>query len=412
MEGEFKLDKYFNSFFNVPGKFATIRKNVNFILGKILKENYDKINFIEPDIKIINLSFSFTSNLKKDLNKNIIHDIEKGKIRESIMKKLEVLEDILTKYKNHLNRKTGKEKIENINYPIIILSNEEKDFIKENTEIKPRVFKKRRIEKKENIDNDFQIILDYLFNLKEIENQILHINDEEKIQYYLFSKSFIEHPRQNYKEDKIKDCLKNVQQAISIIPKLDKLTYGDLVDYTFNGPINKFLVSNDRINYLLNYLNIKRRKLGDINDKYENFEKKIEKKMNKICILSKKIEEENDNNKYNQFIKKYEIKKDYDIIIGYLNNLVTYILPDSNNQKNNTKEKKESDDEEEVDAYESEKKRKEEILNKEKILRNSIQLLFNKEEKFMEYIEIYLKYHFNKYINESKNNIEEKIKKK
>ena len=134
--------------------------------------------------------------------------------------------------------------------------------------------------------------------------------------------------------------------------------------------------------------------------------------MNKICILSKKIEEENDNNKYNQFIKKYEIKKDYDIIIGYLNNLVTYILPDSNNQKNNTKEKKESDDEEEVDTYENEKKRKEEILNNEKILRNSIQLLFNKEEKFMEYIEIYLKYHFNKYINESKNNIEEKIKKK
>ena len=72
----------------------------------------------------------------------------------------------------------------------------------------------------------------------------------------------------NSKEDTIEDSLKKIEQAILIEPKLDNLTYGNLVDYTFKKPTNKFMASKDKINNLLYYLNLKRKKLGEINEQY------------------------------------------------------------------------------------------------------------------------------------------------
>ena len=119
-------------------------------------------------MKIINLSFSFISNLKKDLNKITTNNKKNEEIKNSIMLKLKDLEDVLTKYKNYLNRTIGKDKIHTINYPIITLSNEEKNCIKENTENKHRTITKTKIENKEDIDMDLQMVIDFLFNLKEI----------------------------------------------------------------------------------------------------------------------------------------------------------------------------------------------------------------------------------------------------
>ena len=43
--GQIKIEKYLNSFLNVPGQLSFIRKNINLILGKIIKNNSNKLKF-------------------------------------------------------------------------------------------------------------------------------------------------------------------------------------------------------------------------------------------------------------------------------------------------------------------------------------------------------------------------------
>ena len=54
LKNEKNLDKYLNSFLNASGQFSFLRKTVNFILDKILKNNYKKLKFIKPSLKTVN----------------------------------------------------------------------------------------------------------------------------------------------------------------------------------------------------------------------------------------------------------------------------------------------------------------------------------------------------------------------
>ena len=54
LEEEYHLEKYINSFLDVPGQFSILRKSASLILNKIIKNNQEKLNFISPSETIIN----------------------------------------------------------------------------------------------------------------------------------------------------------------------------------------------------------------------------------------------------------------------------------------------------------------------------------------------------------------------
>lgn len=88
------------------------------------------------------------------------------------------LEEILTQYQNALNSKYKAEnkKLENLEPPLIKFTDKEIKFLKDNyLDIPQRIFRKF-IESEE--DEDLQIIMDYLFSIKEIRNETLHINEK------------------------------------------------------------------------------------------------------------------------------------------------------------------------------------------------------------------------------------------
>ena len=400
---QIKIEKYLNSFLNVPGQFSLIRKNINFILGKIIKNNSNKLKFNEPNIKIIKLTFGFIAKIKNNINNIIINEKGDINIKNSIIEKLAKLEEILTQYQNALNSKYKAEnkKLENLEPALIKFTDKEIKFLKDNyLDIPQRIFRKF-IESEE--DEDLQIIMDYLFSIKEIGSETLHINEKETLKTYSFSKNYQATPIYS-EDDKLEDLLKKIKKTIEVIPKIDDLTYGKIIDYTFNNPTNKFMISEIKMEYLLSFLNIKRKELKHINEKYEAIKKEMEIKEAKISNIIKNIKYGNNLDKYNKFVKKYEIKDDYNKIISYLNLLANYSIPnfDKTNKKKKNKvdnENDEEDEEEKEEEYEKEINREKTFMLEEENLRNEIDILFKKEPKIIEYIEIYLKNKLNDYVN-------------
>lgn len=421
LTGDSKLDKYYNSFWNIPSQFSTIRKNINFILDRIINVNTKKIILMEPNIKIVNMSFAFIGNLKHDINDDNIKDNENSlNLKESILNKLKNLENTLTKYKNFLNRAKNCEYITKLNYPLIIFTEEEKEFIQKKNKKTQRKYNKIKVDTKVEFDQDLQNILDYLFQLKEIGNNIIHINGEEQIYFYSFFKNLDKLPEYN-SQDSILNCMNKIEETIKLkLPEIKNITYDKLIDYTFNNNISKYMISDDKMNYLLSFLNIKRKKLGDINYKYKDFKKKIESLSSQVFEIIDLIKLEDDSDKYDNFIKKLEIKKDYKKIIEYLDNILYLIIPNYYEQNVNKKKeigKKlakdldndvEEEEEENEDDYETRKKK---FLEKEESIREKIKPLLNYEPKFMNNIEIYLKHHLNIYIEELNVENEKRIKK-
>jgi len=421
LTGDSKLDNYYNSFLNIISQFSTIRKNISFILYRIINVNANKINLMEPNIKIVNMSFAFLRNIKHDIyNGNIKEKEDSLNLKTSILTKLESLENTLTKYKNFLNRAKNCEYIKELNYPLIFFTEEEKNYIQKKYKKPQRKYRKIKVDNKVVFDQDLQNILDYLFQLKEIENNIIHINGEEQNYFYPFFKNLDKPPEYNSK-DIILDCMNKIEETILLkLPEIKNITYEKLIDYTFYNDINKYMISDDKMNYLLSFLNAKRKKLGEINYKYKNFEKKIKSLSSQVFELIDLIKLENDTDKYDNFIKKLEIKKDHNKIIEYLNNILCFIIPNYNEQ--NANEKKEfgknltkdldndvdEEEEEEEDDYEIRKKK---FLEKEESIRKEIKPLLNYDPKFLNNIEIYLKHHLNIYIEELNVENEKKIKK-
>ena len=215
--------------------------------------------------------------------------------------------------------------------------------------------------------------------------------------------------------------MNKIEETIKLkLPEIKNITYDKLIDYTFNNNISKYMISDDKMNYLLSFLNIKRKKLGDINYKYKDFKKKIESLSSQVFEIIDLIKLEDDSDKYDNFIKKLEIKKDYKKIIEYLDNILYLIIPNYYEQNVNKKKeigKKlakdldndvEEEEEENEDDYETRKKK---FLEKEESIREKIKPLLNYEPKFMNNIEIYLKHHLNIYIEELNVENEKRIKK-
>lgn len=318
LTGNLKLEKYYNSFLAVPGECSFMRKNVNFILDKIIKNNSDKINFEEPNIKMLKKSFQIISNLKKGLDDILITN-ENNSLKLSIKKKLVNLEKILTKYQNSFDRKKNNEKINKFEPPLIELTEKEKNFLKENIiNVKFKSLKKIKSSEK---DSELQLIIDFLFNLKESDNDIIHINDENKIKYYSISNKFKKVVEPD-KDDNINKALENIKETITSFSKMDEITYGDLINFTFNTPTNKYMISDSKVNYLLSFLKIKKQKLGEINEQYVKFESEMKAKSRKIIKMVEIIDSEDNPEKYKNFIEKYEIKNDYNKIKEYLNILI------------------------------------------------------------------------------------------
>ena len=163
------------------------------------------------------------------------------------------------------------------------------------------------------------------------------------------------------------------------------------------------MISENKMEYLLSFLNIKRKELKQINEEYEAIKKEMEIKEAKISNIIKNIKYGNNLDKYNKFVKKYEIKDDYNKIISYLNLLANYSIPnfDRTNKKKKDKvdnEDDEEDEEEKEEEYEKEINREKTFMLDEENLRNEIEYLFQ-EPKIIEYIEIYLKNKLNDYAN-------------
>jgi len=67
LEEELLLDKYINSFHQIPGQFSILRKSASLILDKIIRKNQQKFNFILPSETIINSTLYLISTIKKNI---------------------------------------------------------------------------------------------------------------------------------------------------------------------------------------------------------------------------------------------------------------------------------------------------------------------------------------------------------
>ena len=118
---EIYIDKYLNSYLNIPEELFCLKKISSIILNKLIKKNHEKLNFIQPDKKIVNLTLAFISKIRKKLLKT-----NNYKIETTIRKKLTNLEKTLLGYIKDINTN----KTENVlNPPLIIFNKDEKKLI-------------------------------------------------------------------------------------------------------------------------------------------------------------------------------------------------------------------------------------------------------------------------------------------
>ena len=142
------------------------------------------------------------------------------------------------------------------------------------------------------------------------------------------------------------------------------------------------------IEYLLKFLDLKLETLEERNEKYFEFNDKINQYLYKISnIVDKIVSENEDEEKYAKFINKYEIKINNKAIFDYLDNLVEYAMPKFGKKNSNKLIKIDFDE------------RKKKYMDKEKELRKGIKSLFEKDQKFINYIPIYIWNKVIKYMN-------------
>ena len=190
-------------------------------------------------------------------------------------------------------------------------------------------------------DQYLDFIINYLFELKDKTSKTIHVNDKETLKFYSFSDSKDPLPEASNDDDlnKAKEKIKNI---VEIIPKYEKVNYGQLIDFLINPEKNNFLKMDNKIDYLLSFLDLKLKKLSDIKDSYKKIKQKVQVNINKIMNLIGIFKEENDNTNYELFMNIYQLKANSKDIFIYLDNIVNYICC-------KMEEEKEIDSDEEIE---------------------------------------------------------------
>ena len=393
LKNELNLDKYLNSYFNAPSQFTMLRKSVNLILDKIIKNNLDKLKFIKPNLKTTNLALDFVGKIKFEIS-----FFDNNKVANSIMEKLEKLISELNKYKNSLEKKSEKEKKDFLIFPIINLKDEERNFLKENLEKTTYVKNIKTISVSNEEDKELDFVINYCFELKDITSKTIHINKKEYLKFYSFNKEIAQLPIPN-KDDNLDQALDKIKEIIEIVPKYDQITYVELIDFLFNEDKKKFLKKDDKVSFLLTFLNLKLEKLKNINETYKTIKNKIISHINKIKAEVEDIKLKSDKTKFNKFINKYKIKSNSENIFEYLDHLANYAIPIF--PKNEKEEIKEGEDSLEI--------KQNNFIQKEKELRKNIIELYKKDPKFITNISNYIWTKLVEYINNDKANFKKKL---
>ena len=394
------LENYINSYLNVPEKFNIFRKSVSLILEKIIKKNSDKLKFIQPSKKIINLTLDLIWRINKKLTKDNIDD--------SIRNKLKNLENIL---KGYNNRKEKIKNVKNLNPPLIDFNEDEKKKLASIMEIDKYVaINKISVSEGEDINLDF--IINYLFELKEKTSKTIHINEEDNLKFYSFSKQELP---QKKEDDYFNEGLEKIKNILKMESNYDKISYDNLIDFLFFPNKNDFFKNKNKIDYLLSFIDVEFKKFPeDMKKKYKKVKKifdNIPNIFNRITMMSEyEINEE----KYTKFINKYKIKKNSEKIFEYVDNIVEYIMPfklidDENDEDNN-----ESDEEDSLNNLNIKNKNifnsDEKYIEREKTLRNNVKALFENDPKFITYISNYFWMKLRNYIKENQQILNNKIK--
>ena len=233
-------------------------------------------------------------------------------------------------------------------------------------------------------DIELDFIINYFFELKKKTSKTIHINNKENLKFYSFPKDAEKLPEPN-KDDDLNGALNKIKKIIEIVPKYDKVSYGELIEFLFNSEKKKFLKIDNKISYLLTFLNLKLTQLSRIKEKYDNIKKKIKIYSKRVNSLKKFINEESDEATYEKFVNKYGIKVNKNQIFEYLNYLVNYIIPLSPENEEDY-----SDVEKFVSELEKEEEKEKKFKIKEKELRSNLNELFDKDPKFINYISNYL----------------------
>ena len=392
LEEVYKLDKYINSFLNIPGQFSIYRKSVSLILDKILKKNEAKLNFILPSETIINSTLYLISTILKKLNQ-----CQKNKVVDSIKGKLKVLENILEKYKNSKIKRKEKGVLKSLNLPLINLEDEEKLFLSNNLKKEERTYTKISVANGEDRYLDFIII--YLFELKETTSKTIHVNDKENLKFYSFSHSKDSLP-QNNKDDDLNDAIKKIKDIVDMVPKYEELSYEQLIDFALGLEKNTFFIMESKIDYFLTFLNLNIKKLADIKHKYKKIKKKMKIKINKITNSIVIMQEDSEHKRYDKFINICQIKSNSKEIFQYLDNIFNYVLCQMEEEK-----ECDSDEESKGDIFDIYAIFKE----KEKKLRDKISDIISKDQRFLGYFLNYLNVKLKEHVKENIKDLEDNL---
>ena len=398
LEDDSNLEKYLNSFLNIPSQFSIFRKSVSIILNKIIKQNYQKLNFNKPNEKIINLTLDLINRIIKQLSPKI----NNSDLAPSIIEKLNDLIKKLDGYKNAAMKKKDNENYEEtLKCPLITLNSKEKQFLVENFDdnLYEGNYKKITVSKGEDQFLDF--IINYLFEIKDITSKTIHINNIEDLKFFSYSKDIERIPKFD-KEDDLDNAIKKIKNILDLNTKKEEVNYSQLMDFLFDVDKKRFFTMDNKIDYLLSFLNIKLKNLSNVKDKYQNIKDNLNQFQNEFAQSMKFINFQKDEIKYNKFINKYQIKINSKEIFDYLDNIVNYIiLNDKDNKKKIISEDYEYNKDKKsvfIDIYQK-------YEDKEKDLRKNVIELFEKDPKFITYLSNYFWTKLSKYIEANKMNL-------
>ena len=260
-------------------------------------------------------------------------------------------------------------------------------------------YKKITVSKGEDQFLDF--IINYLFEIKDTTSKTIHINNIEDLKFFSYSKDIERIPKFD-KEDDLDHAIKKIKNILDLNTKKEEVNYSQLMDFLFDVDKKRFFTMDNKIDYLLSFLNIKLKNLSNVKDKYQNIKDNLNQFQNEFAQSMKFINFQKDEIKYNKFINKYQIKINSKEIFDYLDNIVNYIiLNDKDNKKKIISEDYEYNKDKKsvfIDIYQK-------YEDKEKDLRKKVIELFEKDPKFITYLSNYFWTKLSKYIEANKMNL-------